>query len=131
MLDRVLQENWLRIVGLSGTSAGAMNAGSDGIWLCRGGSGRRAGRPRRLLGTRRVNRALKSVSTQPDRRMARPLNARLFSAVYRNGHDVASFLVPRSQLGRRQPLRSILEQSIDFERLKKSPVRIFITATNV
>jgi NTE family protein len=31
----------------------------------------------------------------------------------------------------KNPLRSILEEQIDFERLARSPIRLFITATNV
>ena len=33
VLDRLLEETWLRIDGISGTSAGAMNAVVPGRWL--------------------------------------------------------------------------------------------------
>ena len=41
VLDRLLEEPWLKIDGISGTSAGAMNAASVRRWLCRRRRGRR------------------------------------------------------------------------------------------
>src|ERR1700752_3944675 len=55
VLDRLLEEPWLRIAGISGTSAGAMNAAvlADG-WVDRGAQGARAALERFW---RRVSRA--------------------------------------------------------------------------
>lgn len=56
VLDRFLEEPWLRIAAISGTSAGAMNAAvlADG-WV-EGGSGRRSPGFERVLATRVARR---------------------------------------------------------------------------
>ena len=49
VLDRLLQEPWLKIEGISGTSAGAMNAAVLAHGHARGGGAVVAGAPRALL----------------------------------------------------------------------------------
>jgi NTE family protein len=131
VLDRLLEEPWLRIVAISGTSAGAMNAAvlADG-WTKGGAAGARAALDEYW---QRVGRAaaLSPLQRSPlDRLMGRwtldtspaylamDLMSRLFSP-----YDL-------NPLGL-NPLRGILAESIDFGRLAGSPIKLFITATNV
>ena len=131
VLDRLLEEPWLRIEGISGTSAGAMNAAVlvDG-YATNGAAGARAAMENFW---QRVSRA---ASLSPLQRtpldvllgrwtldhspmfIAMDLMARLFSP-----YDVA--------LRDANPLRDILSELIDFDRLARSSIKLFITATNV
>jgi NTE family protein len=131
VLDRLIEEPWLRIEAISGTSAGAMNAAvvADG-WTQGGADGARA-----ALDTywRRVSRAaaFSPLQRSPlDRLMGRwtldtspayvamDLMARVLSP-----YDLNPFGL--------NPLRAILTESIDFDRLAGAPIKLFITATNV
>lgn len=131
VLDRLLEEPWLRIDGISGTSAGAMNAAvlADG-YARNGPIGAKAALERYW---RRISQAARM---SPFRRgpldvmlgrwtldnsplyIAMDMMARLFSPYDLNPTGA-------------NPLRDILEQSIDFARLAKSEIKLFITATNV
>ena len=131
VLDRLLEEPWLEIEAVSGTSAGAMNAAvlASG-WAHGGASGAREALA--LYWDRVAQAALFSPlqRTPMDRALGRwsldnspafiglDLMARIFSPYDLN---------PRGY----NPLVSILEQSIDFEHLAQSRVKLFITATNV
>jgi len=131
VLDRLLEEPWLRIAGISGTSAGAMNAAvlADG-WVDGGAEGARA-----ALGKfwQRVSRAaaFSPLQRSPlDRLLGRwtldtspayvfmDLMSRVLSPYALNPLDL-------------NPLRRILAESIDFSRLATSPIKLFITATSV
>src|SRR6266436_2036018 len=131
VLDRLIEEPWLRIEAISGTSAGAMNAAlvADG-WTEGGAEGARA-----ALETywRRVSRAaaFSPLQRSPlDRLMGRwtldtspayvamDLMARIVSP-----YDLNPFGF--------NPLRAILAESIDFGELARAPIKLFITATNV
>ncbi len=131
VLDRLLEEPWLTIDGISGTSAGAMNAAvlADG-YAAGGAPGARA-----ALETywKRVAEAARFSPFQRgpiDKMMGRWTldNSPLFVTL-----DLVSRLYSPYDLnpGNSHPLRSILEDLINFERLKTSPIRLFITATNV
>ena len=52
VLDRLLEEPWLRIAGISGTSAGAMNAAVLAHGWTKGGAEGRPDRARTLLAAR-------------------------------------------------------------------------------
>ena len=131
VLDRLLEEPWLRIEAISGTSAGAMNAAllADG-WVQGGAEGARA-----TLDTywRRVSQAavFSPVQRSPlDRLMGRwTLDT---SPAYVMMDLMARVLSPYdlNPLGL-NPLRRILTETIDFGRLTSAPIRLFITATNV
>jgi NTE family protein len=131
VLDRLLEEPWMKIDAISGTSAGAMNAAVlvDG-WSKGGADGARA-----ALDTywRRVSRAaaFSPLQRSPlERLMGRwtldttpaylaiDLMSRVFSPYDLNPMGF-------------NPLRQILAESIDFERLVASAIKLFITATNV
>lgn len=131
VLDRLLEEPWLRIDGISGTSAGAMNAAvlADGH-ADRGAEGARDA----------LERFWRSVSEaarfSPFRRgpfdvllgtwtldnspfyVAMDLMARVFSPYDVNPAGV-------------NPLRRILADGVDFSRLAEAPIKLFVTATNV
>jgi NTE family protein len=131
VLDRLLEEENLRIDGISGTSAGAMNA----VILANGYTN---GGPQ---GARDALEAFwKQVS-----------DAARFSFLQRSPLDVmqgkwsldhSPFFITMDLLSRLfspydlnplgiNPLRDILTESIDFKRLSKSSIKLFITATNV
>ena len=131
VLDRLLEEPWLQIVGISGTSAGAMNAAVlAAAWTEGGRQGARAALDEYW---KRVSRAAAFSPLQRtpfDRLMGRwtldwnpafitmDLMTRIFSPYNLNPHGF-------------NPLRDILAESIDFTRLARSPIKLFITATNV
>jgi NTE family protein len=131
VVDRLLEEPWLRIEGISGTSAGAMNAAvlADGH-AAGGAEGARAALE---AFWRRVSAAARF---SPLRRT--PLDVLLgrwtldhspaFVAM-----DLASRLFSPYDLGPHgaNPLSAILAESIDFARLARAPIKVFVTATNV
>jgi NTE family protein len=131
VLDRLLEEPWLRIEAISGTSAGAMNAAvlADG-WIQNGASGARAaldaywGRVARAAVFSPLQR------TPLDRLLGRwTLD---FSPAFIGFDLMARFYSPYDLNPRGfNPLESILDESIDFARLAQSPIKLFITATNV
>jgi NTE family protein len=131
VLDRLLEEPWLEIAGISGTSAGAMNAAVLVHGHSRSGS----------LGARE---ALEDF-------WRRVSEAGRFSPIQRGPIDVllgrwtldnspawiATDMISRLfspydlNLGDWNPLRDILKEGVDFERLAQSPIKLFITATSV
>jgi NTE family protein len=131
VLDRLIEEPWLRIDAISGTSAGAMNAAlvADG-WMQGGAEGARATLEAYW---RRVSQAsvFSPLQRSPlDRLMGRwTLDT---SPAYVVMDLMARVLSPYdlNPLGL-NPLRTILAESIDFDRLARAPIRLFITATSV
>jgi NTE family protein len=131
VLDRLLEESWIRIEAISGTSAGAMNAAVLVDGFSRDGAfGARAALDAYW---RRVSRAaaFSPLQRSPIARMlgrwtldtspaylAIDMMSRIFSPYDLNPTGF-------------NPLRQVLADSIDFERLASSPIKLFITATNV
>jgi NTE family protein len=131
VLDRLLEEPWLRIEGISGTSAGAMNAAVLVDGFAKGGAQRARARLEHFW--RRVSDA---AMLSPFRRspldvllgrwtldtspmfLAFDLMARVFSPYDLNPRGV-------------NPLAQILADCVDFERLASAPIKLFVTATNV
>jgi NTE family protein len=131
VLDRLLEASWLQIEGISGTSAGAMNAAVlvSGYQID-GAAGARAALE---AFWRRVSEA---AVFSPFRRspidalmgrwtldhsplfIAMDLAARMFSPYDMNPRGV-------------NPLKKILQESIDFAHLRDAPIKLFITATRV
>ncbi|OYY83091.1 MAG: alpha/beta hydrolase, partial [Rhizobiales bacterium 35-66-30] len=131
VLDRLLEEDWLRIDGISGTSAGAMNAAVLADGFAAGGA--QGARDALEAYWKRVAEAARFSPFQRgpiDKMLGRWTldNSPLFVTL-----DLVSRLYSPYDLnpGNSHPLRSILEDLINFERLKTSPIRLFITATNV
>lgn len=131
VLDRLLEEEWLHIDGISGASAGAMNAAVlAGGYAAGGAPGARAALERFW---RRVSAG---ASMSPFRRG--PLDVLLgrwtldHSPLFLAFDMAARVFSPYSFQGsQRNPLKGILCELIDFEALRASPIRLFITATNV
>ncbi|UVO30361.1 patatin-like phospholipase family protein [Bradyrhizobium arachidis] len=131
VLDRLLEERWLEIAAISGTSAGAMNAAvlADG-WAADGAQGAREALDRYW---RRVARAaaFSPLQRSPlDRLLGRwTLDT---SPAYVFADLMSRLLSPYdlNPLGY-NPLSKVLAESVDFERLVRSPIKLFITATRV
>ena len=131
VLDRLLEEPWLRIDGISGTSAGAMNAAVLVHGHQKGGV---AGAREALEAFwRRVSEAARFSPFQRgplDILLGRwTLNSSPIYVVM----DLMSRLVSPYDLnpGGANPLRDILAEQIDFHVLAQSPINLFVTATNV
>jgi NTE family protein len=131
VLDRLLEEKWLTIAAISGTSAGAMNAAvlADG-WTAGGAEGARDALEQYW---RRVSKAaaFSPLQRSPlDRLMGRwTLDTSPFYILT----DLMSRVLSPYDLNPTgyNPLRSVLAESIDFERLAHSPIKLFVTATRV
>jgi NTE family protein len=131
VLDRLIEEPWLQIEAISGTSAGAMNAAvlADG-WTKGGAEGARAALDAYW---QRVSRAaaFSPLQRSPlDRLMGRwTLDT---SPAYLAMDIMTRMLSPYdlNPLGV-NPLRALLLESIDFDRLATASIKLFITATNV
>jgi NTE family protein len=131
VLDRLLEEPWLQIEAISGTSAGAMNAAvlADG-WTKDGASGARAALDAYW------KRVAAAAMFSPLQRT--PLDKMLgrWSLDYSPAFvafDLMSRVLSPYDLNPRgfNPLASILDESIDFKRLARSSIKLFVTATNV
>jgi NTE family protein len=131
VLDRLLEEPWLRIDGISGTSAGAMNAavlvdgytdnGVEGARAALENFWRRVSRAALLSPLRRTPLDVLLGRWTLDHSpvfVAMDLMARLFSP-----YDLSP--------GGANPLRDILAETVDFGRLTQASIKLFVTATNV
>ncbi|HKN31091.1 MAG TPA: patatin-like phospholipase family protein [Roseiarcus sp.] len=131
VLDRLLEEPWLKIEAISGTSAGAMNAA--------------------VLVSGHMQGGAEGARTALDAYWKRVADAAKFSPLQRSPIDrlmnrwtldtspayLAIDLMSRvvspyslNPLGL-NPISSILSESIDFGHLAEAPIKLFITATNV
>ncbi len=131
VLDRLLEEPQLQIEGISGTSAGAMNAavlahghaagGFKGARTALEDFWRRVARAAMFSPFRRspldILMGRWTLDTSP-MFLALDLAARVFSPYDLN---------PRGA----NPMRDILAECVDFAHLGQSPIRLFVTATNV
>ena len=131
VLDRLLDEAWLTFDGISGTSAGAMNAavmasghvhgGNEGakaalhtFWHAVSEASKYSPMQRGVMDMLAGKWTLENSPIY----MAVEMMSRLFSPYDLNPTGA-------------HPLRNILAETVDFECLAKSPIRLFITATNV
>ncbi len=131
VLDRLLEEPWLRIAAISGTSAGAMNAAvlADG-WVEGGTEGARAALEKYW---QRVSQfaAFSPLQRTPFDRLTGRWTLDT-SPAYVAIDLMSRVLSPYdlNPLGL-NPLRDILAASVDFDRLSRSPIKLFVTATKV
>jgi NTE family protein len=131
VLDRLLEEPWLRLDGISGTSAGAMNGAvlTDGH-VSGGAEGARAALERFWQSVARAALLSPLQRTPLDVLLGRWTldHSPAFVAM-----DLASRLFSPYDLnpGGSNPLREILAEIIDFERLTQASIKLFVTATNV
>jgi NTE family protein len=131
VLDRLLDEPWLVIDGISGTSAGAMNA----VVMAHGYAVGGAAGAREALETfwRKVSHAARFSPFQRS-----PLDVLLdrwtldHSPVFVAMDMLARVFSPYDlNFGAANPLRAILAETVDFARLSAGPIKLFVTATNV
>lgn len=130
VLDRLLEEEHLQIDGISGTSAGAMNAAVIADGFTQGGA----------EGARKAlehfwHNVSKSAQYSPLKRS--PLDILLgkwsldYSPFFIAMDIVSRLFSPYDLPVSENPLYTVLANSIDFARLAHSPIKLFITATNV
>ena len=131
VLDRLMDEPWLRIDAISGTSAGAMNAvvlaggfaadGPAGAKSALSAFWRRVADSARFSPIRRspfdVVLGRWTLDTSPFY-LAFDLASRMFSP-----YDL--------KFAGANPLQRVLADSVDFAQVARSPIRLFVTATNV
>lgn len=131
VLDRLLEEPWLEIDGISGTSAGAMNAAvlADGF-VENGAQGARRALERYWRSVSDAARFSPFQRSPLDRLLGRWTldQSPMFITM-----DMMSRLFSPYDLnpGGTHPLRGILENLINFDRLKNAPIKLFVSATNV
>jgi NTE family protein len=131
VLDRLLEEAWLVFDGVSGTSAGAMNAVVMADGLAEGGPPQARAALERFW--KRVSAA--ALLSPLRRGPLEILTGRWtldYSPVFAALDVAARVLSPYdvNPLGS-NPLERILQDSVDFARLARAPIKIFVTATNV
>ena len=131
VLDRLLEEPWLSFDGISGTSAGAMNAAVMASGHALGGAdGARAA----------LEKFWKTVS---DAARYSPLTRGPLDVLFGRWSLESSPMFLATEFASRllspydfnpsgtNPLSAILAETVDFEALAASPIKLFITATNV
>ena len=131
VLDRLLEEPWLTVDGISGTSAGAMNAAVMASGYAHGGAdGARAALEDFW---QRVSEAarLSPLQRGPMEMLAGHWTLE-YSPMFLAAEMMSRVFSPYdlNPLGT-HPLRDILAETVDFDCLAEAPIRLFITATNV
>lgn len=131
VLDRLLEEDWLDIRAISGTSAGAINAAVLTSGLATGGR----------------DEARKTLEAFW-RKIARfgPANADVHTLLEMLLNPLpASQMLPRAVVGQCaqaispydanplgfNPLKSVLDETVDIEAIRHGPVTLYVTATHV
>ena len=131
VLDRLLEESWLRFDGISGTSAGAMNAAVMADGLAHGGPEQARAALEKFW--RRVSDA---AQLSPLRRGPLEILTGRWTLEYSPvfvAFDIAARVVSpydTNPFGW-NPLDEILDECVDFERLVQAPCKLFVTATCV
>jgi NTE family protein len=132
VLDRLLEDERINIEGISGASAGAMNAVALAHgWTVGGREGARLAlknfwesvainKPFSLMAESEYTAETIAANSRPSPALSALLSlSRFFSPYQLNPFDI-------------NPLRDILAAQIDFERLRKAcPLKLFIAATHV
>ncbi|MBB3979608.1 NTE family protein [Rhizobium azooxidifex] len=131
VMDRLLEEPWLKIEGVSGTSAGAMNAAVLADGYAEGG----AEGARKALETYWFH-VSEAARFSPFKRG--PIDKLLgrwtldHSPMFVIMDSVSRLFSPYDlNPSGTNALAPILAKEINFERLRNSPLKVFITATNV
>ena len=130
VIDRMLEEDGFRLEGISGTSAGAMNAAVLADGLAAGG---KDGAKAALEGF--WKKVAEGARFSPFQRS--PLDVLLgrwsldYSPMYLAAEAMTRLVSPYDMPTGDNPLAAILADTIDFDRLVHSPIKLFITATNV
>ena len=131
VIDRLLDEPWIEFTGVSGTSAGAMNAAVlvDGF--------AEGGRPGAQKALERYWRAVADAGRMsPMQRGPIEKMSNLWTLDYSPAFNMlemaARMMSPydTNPFGS-NPLRAILMECIDFDRVAKAGIKLFVNATNV
>ncbi|MBW9116505.1 patatin-like phospholipase family protein [Rhizobium cauense] len=131
VIERILEEPWISVSSITGTSAGAMNA----VVLAHGYA----------VGGREGAKVALETFWQEVSKAARfsPFQRTAFDVITGNWSldnspaylffDLISRLFSPYEVnpGNINPLRDILEECVDFDVVKRSPIKLFINATNV
>lgn len=131
VLDALLERDALEIDGISGTSAGAVNAVALAAGLLEGGA---EGAREKLDATWRSISKFGSPASYPVGAFADARTLALSSALMERGFRELLKIWSPFDLSPIDinPLKEILEAQIDFERLRQeAPVQLFIAATEV
>lgn len=131
VLDELLHDGRIEIEGMSGTSAGAVNAVMVADGLARGG-------PEEAR--KRLSDFWRAASRDGDMsKLNRAISERLFSLIpiavtpFQPWFDAMSRMLSPYDLNplNINPLRDLIVRFVDFEALKKGGMPLFIAATNV
>jgi NTE family protein len=131
VLDRLLEESWLTFDGVSGTSAGAMNAAVMADGLAEGGP------PQARVALERFwKRVSDAALLSPLRRGPLEILAGRWTLDYSplfTALDVAARMFSPYDVNPfgSNPLRQVLSETVDFARVARAPIKLFVTATNV
>jgi NTE family protein len=131
VLDRLLEEPMLLIEGISGTSAGSMNAAVLANGYATGGA--EGARKALTEFWKKISLAARFSPLQRGPLDILAGNWTLDNSPFFTLFDLSSRLFSPYDLNptNLNPLRDILNDTIDFSNLAKSPIKLFITATNV
>ena len=131
VLDRLLEVPWLHIEGISGTSAGAMNAAVLASGYAQdGAAGARAALARfwrRVADAARISPFRRGLVDTLLGRWTLD-HSPVFVALDMMARVVSPYDMNPAGIN---PLRTILAQTIDFDALRDSPIKLFTTATQV
>jgi NTE family protein len=131
VIDRLLEEKNIRVEGITGSSAGAMNAAALGCGIIKGGNegGREA-----------MAHFWKTLSDQAADSNPFKMLKKITGSSNLDKSPLAAFSNMMSQIlspyqtnpQNKQPLRDIINKTIDLEVLQKSDkVKVYVCATNV
>ena len=132
VLDKLMEDGRIEIEGISATSAGAMNAAVLAYGFAEGG--REGARTALADFWRRIANAAATSPLQPSLLDRMTQNHGLdFSPIFQAFDLLARVFSPyQFNPMNFNPLRHIVEQSVDFERLRKSSaIKLYLNATNV
>lgn len=131
VLDRILEEDWLHIDGISGTSAGAMNGAVLAAGFAKGGAqGARVALENFWRGVSDASRFSPLQRGLIDVLLGRWTMDN--SPVYLMADMMSRVISPYTlTTSGKNSLRDILTEFIDFDQIAGSPIHLFITATNV
>lgn len=131
VLDRILEEGVLHIEAVSGTSAGALNATVLASGLAEGG---------RERARERLHELWEGIAAIGNLSPFRPGPLDSLTSSWNNDWTAGTFALEflTKMLSPYQlnpfainPLRQLIARLVDFERLRASPTKLFVSATNV
>lgn len=129
VLDRLLEEEWIEVEGVSGTSAGAMNAAVMASGLPRGRTAARQSLDRFWKAVAEAGRFGPLQRSPLDRWLGR------WTLDTSPGYvmmDLAARLVSPYDLGvKENPLGRILDDHVDIPAIRAGETKLFVTATHV